>query len=365
MATLRAELRAELEAADLFEFTTARTYAKFGLLLGCSVLLFGAGLAVEALWAKPLLFVAGMAASTGLIMMGHESGHGAVSGRRLLNDLLGFIAFPVIGGVAMSYWKWKHNTLHHSFPNVAGKDPDTEIWPMAVHAGQAPRNRLERFVQRRQGLLFWPLTLLLVLGMRVDALRFLAGQGRQLAPRRDRLLDAACLVLHLACWFALPLALGAPAWGVGAFYVGWTLATGLLLGAVFAPAHLTRPIYRSYDENFVLQLRTTQNLPTNRLFSALLIGLDHQVEHHLFQRMSHRALRRAAPLVRAFCGRHGLPYNEQPWGAALWATTRQIDRMPHLEPFDRPPPADLAAMCDGPVDLTPSEYRGRGAARGA
>jgi fatty acid desaturase len=359
MATLRAELKAELEARSLFDDAPGRTYAKFALLLVAAAGCFAAMFLVGPVWLKALLFVPGMGASTGLVMMGHESGHGGVSRNRIVNDLLGYLAFPIGGGLAMSYWKWKHNTGHHSFPNVVGRDPDTEIRPMAMHAGQAPRNRFEALVQRHQGLAFWPFTLLLCFAMRVDGLKFLlSAHGRRLAPRRDRLVDGVCLALHLLAWLVLPIALGAGASTVLGFYLAWTLATGLILGAVFAPAHMALPMYRGYDENFVLQLRTTQNLLTNRLFSCLLIGLDHQIEHHLFQRMSHLHMRMASPIVRAFCARHGLPYAEQGWGAALWETTRAIDRMPQLELLERPPPADLAAMVEAPVALTPSEFRG-------
>ena len=39
-------------------------------------------------------------------------------------------------------------------------------------------------------------------------------------------------------------------------------------------------------------------------------GLNYQIEHHLFPSMPRPNLRRAQPLVRAFCRRHGVPYRE-------------------------------------------------------
>lgn len=39
-------------------------------------------------------------------------------------------------------------------------------------------------------------------------------------------------------------------------------------------------------------------------------GLNNQIEHHLFPSMPSPTLRRAQPLVRAFCRDHHLPYLE-------------------------------------------------------
>jgi fatty acid desaturase len=347
MKHLRAELKADLERAGLLGYHPGAVYAKAALLLALTAL-FLAGFFLAPWWLlKAPLFVAGLATSIALAMIGHDSGHFAISRNRFVNDLPGYLLFPVLGGVSLAYWRHKHNTLHHSYTNVDGKDPDIRIYPFAMHEGQRSTKRgIRSFVQQRQGLLFWPLATFTTLAMRVDGLHFHLTAGRKIVNGRDRALDLASLALHYACWIALPLALGASVPVVLGFYFGWAAASGVVLAAIFAPAHMTLPLVADYEDNFVLQLQTTQNLRTNRLLSYLLIGLDHQVEHHLFQRMSHLEVKRAAPVVRAFCERHGLPYHEQDWGRALWETTRRIDALPTYEllplpphPFGAPPPA--------------------------
>jgi fatty acid desaturase len=42
----------------------------------------------------------------------------------------------------------------------------------------------------------------------------------------------------------------------------------------------------------------------------VLGGLNYQIEHHLFPNMPRPNLRRAQPLVRAFCSQHNIPYTE-------------------------------------------------------
>jgi fatty acid desaturase len=46
------------------------------------------------------------------------------------------------------------------------------------------------------------------------------------------------------------------------------------------------------------------------LVDWLLGGLNYQIEHHLFPNMPRPNLRRAQPLIRAFCQHHNLPYAE-------------------------------------------------------
>ncbi len=42
----------------------------------------------------------------------------------------------------------------------------------------------------------------------------------------------------------------------------------------------------------------------------LLGGLNYQIEHHLFPHLPRPPLRRAQPVIRAYCLTHGLPYVE-------------------------------------------------------
>jgi len=356
MANLRTELKTELEAAGMFDDHPWTVYGKFVLLVACAIGLFVLTFRAESWWLQGPLFIAASFAAVGALMVGHDSGHGAISRNKLVNDLLGYVAFPFMGGMPITYWKWKHNMLHHSYPNVVGKDGDIDIYPFAMHSDQRKTKGISGFVQRHQSLMFWPIASFTTASMRVDGLVWLLGRGQKLAPRRDRMIDLACTVLHYATWLVAPVLLGASIGATIGFYLAFTAISGLLLAAIFLPAHLDLPFYKGYDENFVLQLRTTQNLRTNPLFSFLMIGLDHQVEHHLFQRMSHLSAKRAAPIVKAFCARRGLPYYEADWGRALWSTTLRFGKMPFYDAEAKPPPADGAVMASDPVYQGPSEY---------
>jgi fatty acid desaturase len=87
---------------------------------------------------------------------------------------------------------------------------------------------------------------------------------------------------------------------------------GLYLGCSFAPNHKGMPTLTDADELDFLrrQVLTSRNVAGGRLVDFVLGGLNYQIEHHLFPNMPRPNLRRAQPLVRAFCHQHGLPYTE-------------------------------------------------------
>jgi fatty acid desaturase len=53
-------------------------------------------------------------------------------------------------------------------------------------------------------------------------------------------------------------------------------------------------------------------------------GLNYQIEHHLFPSMPMVNLRRAAPLVRSFCGAHGIRYEVTSATASYGAVLRHL-----------------------------------------
>jgi fatty acid desaturase len=96
----------------------------------------------------------------------------------------------------------------------------------------------------------------------------------------------------------------------------WALV-GVFLSLVFAPAHIGLPIVTTQTNDWIHQLETTRNLRLPGVISFFFIGLDHQVEHHLFPKIPHQNLPRAATITEAFCKRHGITYLSVPYLFAL------------------------------------------------
>lgn len=324
-----AELRREIKAAGLGEPAAARIYAKFLALVGVSLALL-VGIVRESPPWWVAIPAAGLSAwlLTSAAMCGHDGAHGAASARAWVNDLLAWLAFALLGGLSVNYWKQKHNVLHHPFVNIARKDPDVQQSPLAMSSRQHEEHGGSvRFLQRHvQVAAFWILGAPLVaVALRVASLRYLVHEIQHGRRLRSNLVDLAWTLGHYPLWLLLPLAVSD--WKtVLLVYAIATPLMGLFLAFIFAPAHMPYPLVAESSDPLLLQLSSTRNFRTLWFFRFTLIGLDHQIEHHVAQTLHHFDLARAAPIVRDYCARHGLPYNETGWLRALLDTSRQIHR---------------------------------------
>jgi fatty acid desaturase len=77
------------------------------------------------------------------------------------------------------------------------------------------------------------------------------------------------------------------------------------------------PIVAEPNHDWQHQLATTRDLRLPSAISFFFIGLDYQVEHHLFPRIPHQNLPHAARITRAWCAQHGLQHHTEPYLAAL------------------------------------------------
>ena len=143
-------------------------------------------------------------------------------------------------------------------------------------------------------------------------------------------MDLAMVSFHYIAWVVLPTLLFGPI-AIGIYCGVWTVG-GLVLSLVFAPAHIGMPVVSSADDIWRLQFETTRNLRLPRWLSYFFIGLDYQIEHHLFPKMPHQNLPKAASITKDWAEKNGLPYHEIGYWDALVDVTRHMDRCWSLEP---------------------------------
>lgn len=318
-----AGLRSELRDAGLFNHCERASWLKLALLASA---LAGALVAWAVLpwWATAPAVLIAAVCSTSIAMLGHEGSHRSFSASPLRNHLLVYLTFPLFSGLSSLYWRHKHDRLHHGHPNVEGLDPDIRPWPFVASRGDHERSpRLTRWFQRYfQGWAFWPMSLLMSLGMRRASMIYLVQHARREGMTAAWWIEIGCMAGHYTAWVVIPTLV----WGIagfGAYVLLWSLV-GVMLALIFAPAHLGMPVVREQNHDWVHQLETTRNLELPRVVSYFFIGLDYQVEHHLFPKIPHQHLPRAAAISRAWCERHGLPYTTVPYLAALADSARTI-----------------------------------------
>jgi fatty acid desaturase len=306
MASDYAELSRRIKQAGLLRRRPAYYAAKSAATAGLLAAGWTAFLLLGDSWWQLVTTVFLAFAFTQVAFLGHDAGHRQIFGTRRANGLLGLVLGNLLIGVSYSWWVGKHNR-HHSNPNHTDLDPDVTIGVLAFTAAQASDKRgLVRAVVRYQAYLFFPLLLLEAGHLHVASIKAVLG-GRE---RLDRV-EALLLLVHAGAYVAMLLLVLSPL-RAAAFLLLQQGLFGLYLGCCFAPNHKGMPMLQAGKEPDYLrrQVLTSRNVRGSRVVDFLMGGLNYQIEHHLFPSMPRPNLRRAQPLVRAFCTERGVSYRE-------------------------------------------------------
>jgi len=253
-----------------------------------------------------------IAGGVGLVLtqfafIAHEASHRAILSSGPANDRIGRLIGTLVIGMSYAWWMSKH-TRHHANPNQVGKDPDIAFDTISFTEEDAARQHgALAWMTRRQGYLFFPLLTLEGVNLHITSMRTLFGR----APVKRRALEITLIAVRFAIyltvvfWF-LPV-------GMGFAFLGVQMAVfGVYMGATFAPNHKGMPIIPrdARMDFFSKQVRTSRNISGGWWASALMGGLNYQVEHHLFPSMPRPHLARARLIVREYCRANDVPYTE-------------------------------------------------------
>jgi linoleoyl-CoA desaturase len=296
-------------------------YVKTAILVACFVGSYVLLVVVAQTWLQAL----GLAILVGLSAAGigfntqHDGGHRAYSNYVWVNRLMA-LTMDLLGG--SSYlWHWKHAVFHHSYVNIAGHDTDIDL---GIVARLAPHQKRLIF-HRWQHLYLWPLYGLLAIKWQLldDFRKLVTGRiGAHRVPRPknwDLVLLLAGKAFFLTAAFGIPL-LFHPADVVLFYYLVAALVLGTVLSVVFQLAHCVEAASfplpgqgsgRVENTWAIHQAETTVDFARkSRVAAWLLGGLNFQIEHHLFPRISHVNYPAISRLVEQTCRDFGVKYTE-------------------------------------------------------
>jgi fatty acid desaturase (delta-4 desaturase) len=289
----------------------------------------------------------------------HDANHGAAAppGRKnvWINDLLGWGA-DLIGGCKY-LWIQKHWT-HHAYTNHAEKDPDAfAAEPFLIFREYPASHPARQWYHKYQTLLFLPIIagywLSSVLSLEVAKLQDAGAMSATMKFENDfvarqRKFTVFWRIVHLVIILGPPLRQH----GLTATALGQALTVGaagsLFLGCLFSLSH--NFVNAERDPTAVLappppptdgsdNANTTApvcwykaQVETSCTYGgfvsgALTGGLNFQVEHHLFPRMSSAWYPFIAPTVRRVCAKHNVTYTYYPW---LWQNMASMMRYLHV-----------------------------------
>lgn len=266
------------------------------------------------------ILLGGIGAAIGFNVM-HDGAHGSFSKSKWLNQFAAF-TLNVLGGNSFM-WNMKHNLIHHMYTNVDGVDDDLDVQPWMRMSSTQPRRKLHRF----QHLYFWFLYALLYIAwiFFMDYQKYFKGKIGDMPIKKMTATDQSVFwgfkVIHLLLFVALPIyTVGFVSWLVG--FVIFAAVAGFTLSLVFQLAHTVEHAAfpmpdeitnKLEDEWAIHQIKTTANFAThNKVISWLVGGLNFQVEHHLFPKISHVHYPAISKIIKEMCEEFDITYNEYP-----------------------------------------------------
>jgi linoleoyl-CoA desaturase len=249
----------------------------------------------------------------------HDGGHRAYSDYRLVNKLMAMMLDLM--GSSSYFWHWKHSVFHHTYVNVTGHDTDINLGILARMTPHQTRLAFHRW----QHLYLWPLYGLLAVKLQFvdDVRRLITGRIGSHRVRRPTRWDLILLVAGKATFFAwafgIPL-LFHPVSVVLVYYGVAAVVLGVTLSVVFQVAHCVEQAAfplpsagtgRIEQAWAIHQAETTVDFARpSRVVAWLLGGLNFQIEHHLFPRISHVNYPAISKLVEQTCRDFGVTYTE-------------------------------------------------------
>lgn len=252
----------------------------------------------------------------------HDGAHGSYSGNKFLNRIMGYTLNLMGGNVYL--WKQKHNVNHHTYTNIEDVDDDIDIKPfLRTHTGQK-RFLIHRF-QHFYCFFLYGFTLIFWVFYR-DFKKYFTGKiSKNIDMKKMSLQEHfnfwVWKLIHFSLFIVIPIyTIGLVETIIGYNIMGFVC--GLLLAIVFQLAHVVEetdfvtPISDTTQiekEWAIHQVSTTANFATkSKLVNRLLGGLNFQIEHHLFPRISHIHYPDLNKIVRETCREFNIVYKEFP-----------------------------------------------------
>jgi fatty acid desaturase len=255
--------------------------------------------------------------------LGHDAAHRQIFKSGKWNDWVSLVIANLFVGISYGWWRNKH-TKHHANPNKEDADPDIHLKAVAFTPDQARRhtNPVIRWLVARQGWWFFPILLLEGLQLHLSGIRRVI--SREKVERRW--VEASFLTLRIGGYLAIVFAILPP--GKAAAFLAVQLGLfGLYMGSAFAPNHVGMPLVspRLKLDFLRRQVLMSRNISGGRFVDIFMGGLNHQVEHHLFPSMARPHLRKAQPLVAAYCAEQQVPYTQTTLWESYAAVTRHLN----------------------------------------
>jgi len=242
----------------------------------------------------------------------HDANHGAISKTPWVNYIWGFTQ-DWIGGSSL-LWKHHHVLLHHAYTNNEGNDPDTTGTIIRLHK-MTNWQQYHRF----QTIYTWFLLPLLPISWHfkeIYDLIFMYHCGFKISSmaRNEANIGLILRCLFISRFYILPLYYYNSLHTLSCIFT--TLAVGgFYLGINFIISHNFEGVSykipndeKDIKKNWVIQQIESSSTVGGRILGYFHGGLNYQIEHHLFPRISHEHYHILKKITKELCDDNKIKY---------------------------------------------------------
>jgi delta8-fatty-acid desaturase len=255
--------------------------------------------------------------------LGHDLGHSGVTHNFHKDHFIGSLLSAFMG-LSVGWWKSDHNT-HHVVCNAVEHDPNIQHMPLLAitdkiyekpfwdtyHKKTVAMDSIARFMVSYQHIIFYPFMMIARWNLYVQGIIFLVTEADLTHYKYTELTGLAVYftwMFKLA--FSMPTGWDTFNWIMVSHAVAGILHVQIVLSHWSMETYKGSPYTTKNTEWYLMQLRTTMNVDTYEWADFMHIGLQFQIEHHLYPRLPRHNLRKARKLVLAIAKKHDIPYHE-------------------------------------------------------
>ncbi len=264
----------------------------------------------------------------------HDASHQSYSSKKWINTLM--LRTAEMMGASSFLWIIKHVNIHHTVTNTEHDDDLHSGGILRLHPGQPHlwRHRFQHW--------YAPFAYMLLYINWIwynDIKKYF---GRKIHTTEIKKIS---LANHLTFWsgkvfhgvfmVAIPwYRLGFASWLIG--YLVFAFVLGFIMSIVFQLAHVVEKSTFPTSENgrithpswATIQIMETCDFGTrNKVLTWFLGGLNFQVEHHVFPKISHVHYPAIQPIVKRVCEKYQIPYTEFPTLHAIASHFRMLKKL--------------------------------------
>lgn len=242
--------------------------------------------------------------------MFHDGSHFAISQDWRINWGMQYIY-----RVMSSPYDWLHQHIigHHPYTNVHSKDPDLNHSSGELRLTEHTKWSTVHIKQENK---YFILSLLFLMALNIkNSLLLIFTQkynnSLQKIPLelKYNLVQLLDIILYMYLFFILPFQIWTPFYAIKHAIIPY-----LLLTTIFtinsSVNHIQKDSIKGQNKNwYIHQVTTANNFGSHYPHYYTSIGLNYQIEHHLFPTINHCHLRDIQPIVKSLCDKHGIPYH--------------------------------------------------------